>query len=191
MKRHSRLLFLAVAVLMFGLAANAGQVMTFDELPGLNCCYAVPNGYFGMSWSNMYYLDAPTYSGNPSGYLNGMVSPPKVAFNGYASPAEMYAAGPFYLYGAFFTGAWNDQYVEVKGYLAGNMVFDDTFWTLYAGPTWHDFGAAYVDTVWFYSLGGSQMAIDNITVSPEPGTLLLMGSGILGALGVIRRKLNV
>jgi hypothetical protein len=29
------------------------------------------------------------------------------------------------------------------------------------------------------------------TITPEPGTLMLLGSGLLGALGIARRKLNM
>lgn len=39
----------------------------------------------------------------------------------------------------------------------------------------------------------SYQALDDISVSPsvpEPGSLILMGSGILGLAGVIRRKLG-
>ncbi len=54
-------------------------------------------------------------------------------------------------------------------------------------------------TNWADSLFDSGLAIDNVTVNdepipgqvPEPGTLVLMGSGLFAVAGAIRRKLHV
>jgi len=38
---------------------------------------------------------------------------------------------------------------------------------------------------------GPNFVYTSSTTTPEPGTLMLLGSGLLGAFGVLRRKLNV
>jgi len=180
-------LLAAFLLLTLAVATNVASatVLTFDSLVGQAL---VPNGYGGFTWNNMYYLNGVNYG---AGYGNGVVSPPNVAYNGYAQDASISMAGGFNFDGAYFTAAWNDENVEIIGTLGGNPVFDDTFAIYYAGPIWYSFGGANVDYVVFKSLGGSQMAIDNLTYNsiPEPGTLMLVGTGLLGVLGTLRRRM--
>ena len=43
-------------------------------------------------------------------------------------------------------------------------------------------------TLYAYALGGE---FNLAPTTPEPGTLILFGSGILGLAGVLRRKINL
>jgi hypothetical protein len=46
------------------------------------------------------------------------------------------------------------------------------------------------DTPWFdYDYNDNQFLFTNVAPAPEPGTLLLLGTGILGAAGTLRRKM--
>lgn len=46
------------------------------------------------------------------------------------------------------------------------------------------------DTLWGdYDYNDSQFLFTNVAPAPEPGTLLLLGTGILGAAGTLRRKM--
>lgn len=64
--------------------ASAGLI-TFDDLPDNSVFQRIPNPYAGFDWSaHFLYRDGADYP-YPSGYQNGVVSAPNVAFNGGGS----------------------------------------------------------------------------------------------------------
>jgi hypothetical protein len=65
---------------------SANTVITFDDLPSYS---QISNGYAGLNWNNFYVLNTPDYGLNPSGYQNGTVSVPNVAFNAWGNPASI------------------------------------------------------------------------------------------------------
>jgi PEP-CTERM motif len=182
-------------------AAARAATITFDDLSGSE--NPVPNGYGGLNWGNFYYLNADTY-GTPSGYQNGTVSHPNVAYNAFGSPANFSSATPFTLNSAYFTGAWNDGLmIEAQGFLGGSLVHDVIFTVNTSGPTLEKFNWTNVDNVNFISSGGTphgysgageHFAMDNLTINeavvPEPASLTLLGLGAfaLGSYALRRRK---
>ena len=195
-----RTMFFVVVVLILttgSLQADIG-VWTFDELPPIVGSYdPIPDGYGGFTWENMYYLD-PVYYNTNSGYMAGMVSQPYVAFNAAAGAAAV-SDGIFSFGGAYLTGAWNDDLnIQVNGYLDGSLKYSQTVVVSSTAPTWFDFNYYGIDKLGFSSWGGTpnpnyttgagaHFVMDNFTIVPIPGAVLL---GILGvsAVGIKLRK---
>jgi hypothetical protein len=193
--------FLA-SVAAFALAGPASaELLTFDSLPGDGSL--IPAGYGGLVWSNFDDLNA-TF-GPPSGYINGLVSPPNVAFNGFGSPASFTSVETFELNSFYLTAAFNDGLnVTVTGLLNGVMINSTTLVVNTSGPTLETFNWAGINAVDFSSccgvhhddyLGsGTQFVIDNLSIStvPEPSTwaTLLLGFAGLGFAGYRRARVS-
>jgi uncharacterized repeat protein (TIGR03803 family) len=142
---------------------------TFDDLPHTDDGLAVPVGYNGLNWDNFYYFDAVNYSGNPSGYGTGVVSPSNVAFNAYGSPASISSAASFSLFSAYLTAAWTSNLqVEVMGYAGDTLSYDNTYTLSTNTPTLINFNYLGVNQVQFISADNSQIVVDDMTVVAEP-----------------------
>ena len=87
----------------------SAATLTFDDLPAVaTCCSTIPNGYGGLNWGNLSYRNGTDPSIPGSGYVNGLVSPPNIVFNGNGDPGSISSVTPFTLTSAYFAGAWND-----------------------------------------------------------------------------------
>ena len=167
-----------ILVWFFALVSGAMTVLaqptlvTFDDLAGST----IPVGYNGLNWVNFGCLDGINYSGNPSGYQAGVVSPNNVIYNHGANPASIANPAPFNFISACLTAAWNDNLqVEVKGYTNGTLIYDNTYTLSAAAPTLIQFNYSGVNEVDFNSFGGTrhpgysssgkQFVMDNVTVS--------------------------
>ena len=195
MRRLTLICNVAVLVLAAGSAQADIGVWTFDELSGSGS--PVPNGYGGFNWSNMYYLNpaGSVYAG--SGYRNGMVSSPNVAYNAYGSAAAV-SDGVFDFAGAYLTAAWRDGLnITVNGYSGTTLLYTQTVTVNHTGPNWFSFNYYGIDKLEFSSSGGTEVpglqgsgshfAMDDFTVVPVPGAVALGILG-LGAVGVKLRK---
>jgi hypothetical protein len=191
---------LSLVVFLFIAASGAdarADFITFDDLPG--GFSLVPNGYGGLNWSNFIDVDGNSLPAG-SGFRNGIVSSPNIAFNGGGNPALFSSASPFTFVSGYLTGAWRDGLsVEIQGYLAGNLVHDTTITVNTTGPTLFAPNWQNVDTVQFLSSGGtthpgltgdgSQFVLDSLTVGqpvPEPSTLVLLSSLTVSLIGFYR-----
>jgi autotransporter-associated beta strand protein len=178
----SKLLFVSAGLCFLCQTARVNAqstLITFDNITvpsGSNL--PISNGYAGLNWSNFYALNTKTYQ--PSGYVNGVVSPSNVGFNGYGNPATFsVTTGSFTLVSGYFTGSWNNGLtVDVTGLSHGQVVDSTSFVVNTSGPTLETFNWAGVDTVQFLSSGGVQdasfsgsgthFAVDNITLILGP-----------------------
>ena len=192
----------------FSIGSARAELLNFDSLPGN--ATNLPSEYGGLSWNNFSDLESQYFDGNPSGYHNGTVSNPNVIYNAYGADASFSAlSGTLSLDSFYLTAAWNDGLsVEVTGLLDGNVVDNETFIVSTAGPILETLDWTDIDTVEFSSFGGvnhgysgvgTQFALDDLSVTPtampgsvsstpEPSSLVLLGTGALSLAGAARRK---
>lgn len=186
--KKSILLF--ATFLMLGSFASAATVCTFDSFTGTG---TVPTGYCGINWAGEWqYYDTPQDPYNPASGTE------RIYTTGNAPSGEFFFSTPTTFNGAYFSGYSNivgPNEVNFYLYLAGNLV--GTSGTLIPTnvPTWLASGySGKVDEVLVFSnqaLG--YFVMDNVTyngATPEPGSLLLMGSGVLAAVGSLRRRFS-
>jgi hypothetical protein len=193
MSKGIKSLAIAAAVLACAASAHA-TTLTFDSLGDGS---PIPNGYGGFNWSNFYTLNGANNA--PSGYANGVVSSPNVAYNAYGNPASFSGAG-FELVSGDFTAAWNDGLsILVQGYNGASLIDTTTFVVNTSGPTLETFDWTGLTSVTFTSSGGTHnpnldgngehFALDNLSVAvPEPATWALLLVGFAGLGAVARRR---
>ena len=184
-------------------AIAQAQLITFDDAMTGCGSTGLSNGYQGFNWNNFYVLNATPGCYQASGYTNGIVSSPNVAYNSYANPASVSLAGSFTFNSVYMTAAWNDGLnVFVQGFVGVNPVYSQLLVINTNGPTLFAPNWTGVDEVLFtssggtphgYSGGGTHIAFDNMlmnnaTVTPEPATLLLLATGLAGIGGIVRRR---
>jgi len=211
------LMFLALgAIICLPAVAAADINLYFDDVPGGiigNEAIPLPTNYGGFTWSassqNAYWgvLDNTSYRNNPGFAGNSFDFPtnPNVVINedGNVGATRVIISSPtaFNFDGAFL-GTWtrhdNENYygassVTITGKL-GNAEIGST--TIYLSPgqlVWHDIGFVGIDTLVFDATGssGRYFLMDNFTDGqvPLPPSMLLLGSGLLGLIG-LRRKLK-
>lgn len=178
--------FTAVAAGTLGTGQAQGIVLTFDDLPAASG-NPIPNGYGGLNWNNFFYLTTSTSAVNTSGYINGTVSSPNVAFNGFGAPATVSpGGGQFDFNSAYLTGAWNNGLnILIEGFLGGITKYATTVVVDTTSATLFNFDFLGIDSLRLTSFGGidagysgsgTQFVLDNFTYNskavPEPTTML-------------------
>jgi len=158
------------------LTAGAVDLGTLSTILGTNLSAVYPGGTYGSA----IWQDVPLSAGDVFSFdwnfLGNDYNPfdDTGAFTAYVFMTG--ANGSFYLasvngvgdYGTSGWQHWAGIATTTSTYRVGFVVFNDLDNAL-----------------------SSQLLIDDVQATPEPGTLVLLGSGILGLGGLVRRKLNV
>jgi hypothetical protein len=195
-----------LSLIAMGSPAYAGGAFTynFDDLSSPLNNGIIQNGYGGLNWSNFGWVNRAYVTANygPSGYANGTVSGPNVAYNESGDPASITSpSSSFGLVSGYFTGAWNNGLsVTVTGKKGGSIVDTKTFLVNTTGPTLETFDWSGLDEIDFASSGGTpdagvdgrgtHFAMDNLTLTPVPeaGTVILFGVLAVGSVLILRKK---
>jgi len=166
-------------VLFFTLGGVASAtVINFDDLPdGL-----VPDGYQNVTW----YGEWTNYT-EPQDPYNPH-SPPGRVYDGLTD-AKFTFNSPVVFNGAWFAG-YDFAPVQFQGYLNGVLEFTSGTLAPSNVPTFLDSGyAGLVNEIHVLSPDPDFFVMDDVTFTPEPGSLVLMGTGLAGLAGYLRRKL--
>ena len=185
-----RLLLLASAFFVLtGMAA--ANTMTFEGLATNQYYTAFPYVENGIS------LYAPTFwIAGPGGSTCGLGGCIDDGTNvAVLLPIPSILAGPVFTlnsldYAETFVDCCDGTILTIKGNLVGgsNQLTITLPLVVGAGFTHLDLNWANLTSVDFYGDGWFSLDNINVTNAPEPGSLALLGSGVIGIAGLIRRK---
>ena len=195
-------LLVAFTLLLLAVSAQAGTIITFDSHPtdfgtpifdsGFQFDFNASGwGVFGPGSGACCNID---YNGTPAMFADGdrngnatilMTQVGGGTFDVSALDAAVYwvgASGSILLTGQISGGGTVTQTLSVG-----------TPWTSFSLSGFHNLTSlTFQDTTSGAFLTAPGMGIDNINTNPavpEPGSLLLFGSGVMGLAGLLRRKL--
>lgn len=184
-----RLALTVLAVTVLAIAAAASPTVDFNSYSPLDSCMSSIssggldfNSPVSCSGSYMYVWDGSSPNGNGT---------PALIFAGFGTGVSMTMSltggGTFNLNSVDMTISWYDSNPSEVIMVNGNPI------TLIQGLQTYNLGLSGVTSVTFSDLpsGTGYWLMDDVVynTTPEPGTLALLGSGVIGVLGLVRRKM--
>lgn len=206
MKKKILVFLFAIFFIFVSAGWTTTTVFDFEDLyPGYNNYDFLPEGYFGAniqqspSWG---WITKDLYPG--SGYDYGTIGTTS-AFSAFSDDLWLKITddSTFDFAGCYLTAAWNeDLVIQARGLLDGFDIFNVITVVGPYAPTWFSFNFSGIDELIFSSSGGIDAGLggsgghfvpDNLTLGkiepiPEPATMLLLGSGLIGMAGFSRKK---
>ncbi|MFZ1134827.1 MAG: PEP-CTERM sorting domain-containing protein [Candidatus Korobacteraceae bacterium] len=197
---------LALVVLALPIFSYA-TVLTFGPLCGGSCVGTALGTYGGFTWSGDMYAVGNTYYDSTYGNTYGAPSG-GAAYNGFGDDGTtLTSATPFTFNGADFSSwaefdayaSFSSTSILIDAYDASSNLIGFCGGGL--SPSSYNFLTCNIPNVsmlvFHNDIGtaGHWWLMDdftyNGTTTPEPGTLLMFGSGIVGLAGILRRKINL